>query len=106
MTNTPNRKIVYIVPRTWIGRLVAAMSTIMLVILAVFFFTIFFIIISVLAVVIIARILWYQRQTSRKGPEDIIEGEYTVEDAKTHRPSQIPSSDSQCLKDNGNEVNL
>lgn len=102
MTDTHHRQRVILVPRTWIGRFFAAVVTIALVCIAVFFITIFFIIISVLAVFIIAKYLWRQRQISRKGSKDVIEGEYTVEDEKKYHPGHTRLSDSQCLKDKGN----
>ena len=95
-----NRKVVYIVPRTWLGRLVAAVGTIAVIILAVFFFTIFLTVFAVLAVVIVARILWAQRQIHRKASRHVIDVEYSVEEETKVQPDgETTPSDAQRLDD-------
>lgn len=56
MTKLANGRTVYIVPRRWLGRFVAAVGTITLIFLAVFFFTVFRTVFAILAFIIIARI--------------------------------------------------
>ena len=104
MTTPPNVRIVHIVPRSWLGRLVAAGGTIALILLAVFFFTVFLTVFAVLAVVIIARILWAQHQTSQKTSEHVIDAEYTVDNTEIRQPTKIPPSDSQCVDHRRNEA--
>ena len=74
---------VYIVPRTRLGRLVAFGAIVALCVLAVFFFAVFLAVFAAAATVLIARILWIQRQIRQKGPEEFIKAEYTVENIET-----------------------
>ena len=89
---------VYIAPRTWLGRLVAAVGTIALILLAVFFFTIFLTVFSVLAVVIIARILWAQRQSRQKAEEDVIEVEYSVVGSEAQQHDEAKPAEGKRLR--------
>ena len=73
----------YIVPRTWLGRLVAFVAIVALCVLAVFFFAVFLAVFAAPATVLIARILWMQRQIRRKGAGEFIEAEYTVKNIET-----------------------
>jgi len=77
-----NRAIVYVVPRTWLGRILAAVGTIVLLLLAVFFFTIFLTVFIFLAIVIIARILWAQHRMNQKASENVIDVDYSEEETK------------------------
>ena len=79
MSDTTGGRVVYIFPRTWLGRLVAAVAVVVLFVLAVFFFAVFLAVFAAAATVFIVRILWIQRKIRRKGVEEFIEGEYTVE---------------------------
>ena len=97
-----NRTIVYVVPRTWLGRLLAAVGTIALIILAVFFFTIFLTVFIFLAVVIIARILWAQYRTRQKASKRVIDIEYREKVTETRRRSEDARLDFQRPEDEQN----
>ena len=72
-------RIVHIAPKTWFGRLLVMLGAVALALLAVFFFTLFLAAFFTLSVIVIARILWAQRRSRRRGPESVINAEYTVE---------------------------
>ncbi|MCI0401010.1 MAG: hypothetical protein L0Z68_06880 [Gammaproteobacteria bacterium] len=105
MSNKLGGRVVYIVPRTWLGRLVAFVAIVAVFFLGILFFAVFLAAIAAVAAVVIARILWLQRQIRRQGSKDFIEVEYTVEDTETRRPGEIAQSDSQRAKDHENEAN-
>lgn len=101
MTAGTSKKFVYVLPHTWLGRLVTAIVTVVLIALAVLFFAVFLAAFAVLAVVVIARILWAQRQSRRQAAEHVIDVKYSVEqiEKKPHGGTRASKSQPQKLGD-------
>jgi hypothetical protein len=66
-------------PQTWLGRVVASVLATALLVLAFFFVVIFLLVAGVVIVGISLRLLWRARQVRGQAPQNILEGEYSVE---------------------------
>ena len=71
---------VQIVPQTWLGRALAAIGGALLVILGLFFFTLFLAAGAVILAVVLARVFWQAQRIKKHMSDQVIEGEYSVQD--------------------------
>lgn len=100
MTVPTVRKEVVIVPRTWLGRLAAAVFAAALIVPAVFFFTIVLGIFAVLAIVVVVKVLWVQRKGRRKtAKKNTIDAEYVVITSSRQRDHETRRAENKHVDD-------
>jgi membrane protein implicated in regulation of membrane protease activity len=81
--NRSGEFVIQVVPQSWLGRGLAAITGILLVVLALFFFFALFlvfgaVVLAALSVVLI-RLIWGTWHTRARMSDEIIDGEYSVE---------------------------
>ena len=79
MFKNPNVRVIPVVPRTWLGRVVATAAAVALLLLAIFFFMLVVIGVSIAVVILISRAIWLARRPGQQASGDIVDVEYSVE---------------------------
>ena len=90
MTRRLQREVkITVVPRTWLGRLLAGMVGFGVLALALVFFTVLLIAAGALGVALLIYILHAQYKAQRDASDSVIDGEYTVESSEQEHNDKI-----------------